>query len=86
MKEVSQERYSEAIHSNDGRTFQIELTPLEVGLIHGAIRLMLLHPDVARFSFSYHLEAENLRSVFLSIYREMGFSDEEIEYIDSALT
>ena len=50
MVEVSHARYSEVILANDGREFELKLTPLEVGMLHGAIRLMLLHPEVQEMS------------------------------------
>lgn len=81
---VSAERYQEIMAENKGMTFPVIFGPVEVGLFHGALRLMLLHPEVEDFSDSFICIAERMREFCLGAYLRMGFSEEEVEYLDSA--
>lgn len=81
-------RYIEVVGASErkGLTYSLELTPAEVGILHGAIRLMLLHPQVAEtFSDSFKFGANRLRTACLKAFADMGFTPDEIEYMDSAL-
>jgi len=80
---VSQRRYLEVMKANDGRVFQISTGAVEVGLLHAALRLALLHPRVKEMSPSFHIVAENLKQSCLELMGKMGFSEKELEYLDS---
>lgn len=80
------DRYSEIIKANTDRAFPIILTALDVGIIHGAIRLLLMHPEVeTNYSQVFKERATHWRQQMLTFFREMGFTEQELEEIDNQL-
>ena len=82
---VSQDRFSQVIGANDGKLYVLTLAPLDVAMFHGAVRLMLLHPEVREMSDGFHDLAGRLKGFCQVAFADMGFSDEEIEFLDSEL-
>lgn len=77
------QRYHARMQANHGVLFPLSLNCIEVGLLHGAIRLMLLHPEVKDYSDDFQRVANRIRSWCLIQYARMGFTPEEIEALDT---
>lgn len=80
---MDSQRYSQVIQSNMGKLWFLQLEPVQVGLLHGALRLMLLHPEVENHSQAFKDLATELRQWCLRVYAEMGFTPDEIQALDS---
>lgn len=78
-----EQRFQEVMRANDGTLFHLAMGPLQVGIVHGCIRLSATHPDVKKLSPAYQKATEDLRYWCKEFYREMGFTDEEVEYLDT---
>lgn len=77
-------RYSQVIQENIDKEWSLPVSPLEVGLLHGAIRLMLIHPEVEeKYSTDFKIIAGEIRTWCLDRYREMGFTEAELQELDS---
>jgi len=77
------ERYTEVLSENSQELFWLELDACEVGIIHSALRLMLMHPDVKEMPGDFLIMAEGLRGRCLQLFRKMGFSEDEVKFLDS---
>jgi hypothetical protein len=83
---VGEERYKEVIVANSNRFWRLEVDAVSVGILHGALRLMMMHPKVqAQYSDSFKTMARHLRNWCLVRFREMGFTEEEVQTLDSEL-
>jgi hypothetical protein len=80
---VTSEEYAAVMRKNDGRTFWLELSALDVGILHGALRLMLTHPAVRVLSDPFRDMAGRLRAWCVKKYLDMGFSQEQADYLDA---
>jgi len=81
---MDSQRFIQVMQSNMGKLWILELEPVEVGLLHGAIRLMLLHPEVQKnYCQAFKDLAAEIRQWCLRAFAEMGFTAEEIEVLDS---
>lgn len=83
--EVSQERYVRVMFDNMEKEYVLELNAVQVGMLHGAVRLTLLHPEVRVMSQDFRGMLEHLRSWCRTCLGDMGFLEEEIEYLDTEL-
>jgi hypothetical protein len=82
--EVDVERYKSVMAANSGRSWQLELDADSVSILHGALRLMMLHPKVKEgFSPMFKSMSQHLRNWCLVRFREMGFTEEEVKSLDS---
>lgn len=77
------ERYREIMLTNQDKEFVMPLKPVEIGLLLGAVRLMLIHPDVEAYSPEFKQAAQNIRERLLNGFRIMGCSEDEIEALDT---
>jgi len=82
MQEVTAERYSELV-TGCIKSFKVEFNALEIGLLQGAMRLLKMHPEVKNFSPDFHVMVEKMLDFTRDCFREMGFTEEEIEYLNS---
>jgi hypothetical protein len=83
---LSSDRYSWVMNANSSRRFFLELTALDVGIVHGAMRLLLMHPTVEEtYTDDFKRLAGHLRRWCLVRFREMGFTEEEVRELDSEL-
>lgn len=77
-------RYSQVLEKNIDRKFLVDLDPIDVGLFLGAIRLMLMHPEVeAHYSQAFKDKANAWRLVLLRFLSEMGFTDQEVRDLNT---
>lgn len=84
MKKVTQERYEEALEANGDRTFALtELSPFDISILHGVLKNLIVFNDVG-FSDVILDMAKLLKQKCLDCFSEMGFSDDEVEYLDAA--
>lgn len=83
MADVSAERYIEVMLRNKDNEYAIKLNSIEVGMLHGALKLMLSHPEVIDLCQDYHVMADALIAGFNKCFKRMGFTDEEIEDLNT---
>lgn len=77
-------RYSTVMIENKDKVFNLPLSAWEVGLLHGAVRLMMMHPEVAgEYSEAFKNAARDVRTKCLAYLADMGFTPEEIEELNS---
>ena len=84
--EVSVERYLEVMGKTVDREYTLTLTGLQVGTLHGAVKLAAIHPEVKKMSPEFHAVLNYLRDWASMCLKEMGFLEEEVAYLDSELT
>lgn len=65
------------------RLFHLKLLPIDVMVLHAALRLTATHPEVAVNLHAYADRAKNIRDILLDFLLEMGFTEEEVAYLDS---
>ena len=83
---LTSERYTQVIMNSrvNRLRWDLPVEPLQVGVLHGAIRLMLIHPDVVQgYGHDFKATAGDLRIWCLDRFREMGFTEEEVQELDS---
>ncbi|GAG09489.1 unnamed protein product [marine sediment metagenome] len=79
---LTSERYKEVVLANAGTSWQLEIDPINLGILHGAMRLMLSHPHITKYSQGFKLPAEHIRNWCLTRFREMGFTEAEVQEMD----
>ena len=82
---MTTERYMAVVKANEGRLFPLTLDAMNVGVLHAAVRLMLTHPEVKKMSPAFHTYAAKMREACLEFFADMGFSPEEIDYLDTTM-
>lgn len=82
---VGASRYHDVISyaTEHKMVFTLMLEPIEIGLISGALRLTLMHPGVRQFSDSFFALVEKLRGFCRESFLEMGFTEDEVESLQS---
>ena len=65
-----------------GKFYDLTLSPLELATLHGALALVLKHPQVTQDSETGKILSE-LRKRLLLGFRDMGFTEEETQYLDT---
>jgi hypothetical protein len=81
---TSKERYSEVLKENIDKMWYLPVDPIRLGILHGALRLMLIHPEVKeKYTQAFKDIAGDMREWCLERYLEMGFTQEEVASLDS---
>lgn len=76
FKQVTLEREAQ------GKKYIITLSPIEVTALHGALVLALRHPEVQKMSGALPY-LTSIRARLLELFRHMGFTEEEVQYLDT---
>ncbi len=84
MKEVSFERYMEILKPIIDKPYQLILTPLKIGMLHGALKLVLEHPEIKNSHTPKEDILKEIKSWCLMAFLDMGFSLEEMRWLDQA--
>lgn len=82
---MTYKRNLEVLKKSKGRTFTFTFSAPEIGVLHRAVRLMLLHPAVEGISDLDESVFGKLLSFCFSCLSKMGFTETEIAEMDSAL-
>lgn len=78
------EKFSQVITlaTQQRKIYLLRLNPLEVAILHGAITLTLKHPEVRQTLIGANAILTNLRERICQLMLEMGFSQEEVEWLN----
>jgi len=76
-------RFQEVVTSTEGqgKKYTLTLTPIQVTTLHGAIALVMRHPEVKTKDIMSVLKA--IRQETLDLMRLMGFTEDEVQYLDT---
>ena len=69
--------------TKQGKIHLLPLTPLELTTLHGAVALVMRHPEVREKLKGAQLILTNLRKRLCLLMVEMGFTQEEVEWLDT---
>jgi len=78
-------KFSQVVISatQQGKTYTLTLTPVETTTLHGAVALTMRHPQVRQKLQGAHAILANLREKLRLLMLEMGFTQEEVEWLDT---
>lgn len=76
-------RCAEVMIENKDKVYTWELNSWEVGIVHGMIRLSLERPAAPSYCATFMQGVERLRELCVKAFDDMGFTQEEIESLDS---
>jgi len=71
------------IATQQGQIHLLHLTPVELTTLHGAVALAMRHPEVREKLKGAQLILTNLRERLCLLMVEMGFTKEEVEWLDT---
>ena len=85
-KKVSLERFWEVVKEAERRNkfYSLILTPVEVTGVHGAIALAMKHPKVKQDLTNIYPVLQDVRRLLCRNMVTMGFTEEEVEWLDRA--
>jgi len=69
--------------TKQGKIHVLPLTPVELTTLHGAVALTMRHPEVCEKLKGAQLILTNLRKRLCLLMVEMGFTQEEVEWLDT---
>jgi len=69
--------------TEQGALFRLPLQPIEVFMLHGAIRHTLRHPSIRKYDTTVVPRLERMIKRLNKALVIMGFTDEEIEYLNN---
>lgn len=84
MEKVEIEKFIAVVikAQQSGKTFSLELSPLKVTGLHGALTVAMKHPRVANEMQDTYEMLQEIREQLCQIMVEMGFTEEEVEFLD----
>jgi len=77
-------KFSEIIvtATKQGKTYTIILNPIQITTLHGAVALTMKHPIVKKHLQDAQAILAELRKTLCSLMVKMGFTQEEVEWLD----
>jgi hypothetical protein len=69
--------------TQQGKTYLLTLTPVEITTLHGAVALTMRHPEVQEKLKGAQIILGNLREKLRLLMLGMGFTQEEVEWLDT---
>jgi len=78
-------RYKDVVvaATKEGKTYMLILSPLAVTTLHGAVALTMTHPQVKEKLKYAQLTLAEIRKKLCEALRQMGFTQEEVKYLDT---
>jgi len=85
MEKVDTNRFVDMMvkAEQSGKMFSLDLSPLEVTGLHGAIVLAMKHPHVASDMHDLRGILQRIRHKLCLIMEDIGFTEEEVKYLDT---
>lgn len=81
--EVTYQEFSEALERNWQKQYQLNLTGIEIPVLHGLIALAEDHPGIKDLGSHTHNIIKKIRGFTLDCFRDWGFTEEQVHYIDT---
>jgi len=77
-------KFSQAVVSatKQGKTYRLVLTPLKLTTLHGAIALAMKHPKMQTDLQYAQQILTDIRKQICALLVEMGFTPQEVEWLD----
>lgn len=81
---MNEKRFVEIVKkaSTENERYLLELAPIEVTALHGAVALAMRHPIVKGNLTAVYPVLGKIRKELCMLMRDMGFTDDEVEDMD----